>query len=145
MIERYTKEELERELERRRLTTEVVIPASIISSLGLRNVNNGGYMSVNEKGDFFISSSNSHYKKPVKKMVDVDCIDEIKVGDFVRCTNVNSWKEINEIFDMGIMLVTNIDIDGELHCQYWNYEGDCVSFVTRFDMWNKWQVGRKIE
>ena len=77
------------------------------------------------------------------KLVKVNSIKDIKVGDLVRYTDSDDWSYENGIDDMDLKLVTKIT-DDSVFLQFFENR-QVSSCYTSFVDWNNWQVSRRIE
>ena len=83
-----------------------------------------------------------HYDKvgePNLKLVKVNSINDIKVGDLVRFTELNNWNEE----DFNLKLVTKIR-NNRITLQYF-YDGHVSYCGERISDYRNWQVSRRIE
>ncbi len=128
-----------------------VVPASIAeysdANFWLRNVfgNNNQFMYVNETG-FNINHCDSWFSSPSVKLIKVNSITDIRVGDLVRFTDDDNWAEENNEKDYELCVVTKIKNDvenGIITTQYWDSDG-CGAKIWRFDDWKNWQVSRPL-
>jgi len=148
-FEKYTIEELRNRLEELDNKDETIIPANVAeydNRFNLRNVygNDNRHFMCMDDSMLSLSFGEGWKKESSVKMIDVKAIKDIKVGDVVRFTDYDNWNESNNEQDFILLLVTKID-GNVLTLQKWDENGSCGFCITRFDMWNNWQVGRKIE
>jgi len=117
--------------------------------LNVAGIDDGIFYLKNLEGNNMISIVNDNLKCGYKlhtnqvKMVDVNNIEDIKVGDLIRCTDKDNWENEENEKDKCLRLIYRIR-DGEIYYYYWN--GNILkNSGFNFYGWKHWQVSKEVK